>query len=52
MKLAAVGLGDVPMLVGTDTLGFGKPHPEVFLEGARRLGLSPRSVAYISYNFV
>lgn len=47
MKLAAVGLGDVPMLVGTDTLGFGKPHPEVFLEGARRLGLHPRCVAYI-----
>lgn len=46
-KLAAVGLERMPMLVGVDTLGFGKPAPEVFHEGCRRLGLEPHEVAYI-----
>lgn len=46
-KLAAVGLERMPMLVGVDTLGFGKPDPAVFLEGCRLLGLDPGDVAYI-----
>ncbi|MBE9939116.1 HAD family hydrolase, partial [Cellulosimicrobium cellulans] len=37
-KLAAAGLADVPLLVGVDTLGFGKPDPRVFAEACRRLG--------------
>jgi putative hydrolase of the HAD superfamily len=45
-KLAAAGL-DVPVLVGLDTLGYGKPHPDVFREGARRLGTDPARTAYV-----
>ncbi|WP_402468918.1 HAD family hydrolase [Isoptericola aurantiacus] len=45
-KLAAVGL-DLPVLVGVDTLGYGKPHPDVFLEGARLLGTLPERTAYV-----
>ena len=45
-KLTAVGL-DLPVLVGLDTLGYGKPHPDVFLEGARRLGTLPGRTAYV-----
>ncbi len=47
-KLARTGFaGRVPMLVGVDTLGVGKPHPSVFLEGARRLGTHPARTAYV-----
>ncbi len=47
-KLARAGFGDdVPMLVGVDTLGFGKPRPEVFLEACRRLGTEPSRTAYV-----
>jgi len=46
-KLAAVGLARVPMLVGTDTFGVGKPDPRVFVEGAQRLGVDPAAVAYV-----
>lgn len=46
-KLKMAGLGDLPVLVGVDTLGFGKPDPRVFLEGARRLGTEPSRTAYI-----
>jgi putative hydrolase of the HAD superfamily len=45
-KLAAVGI-DVPVLVGVDTLGYGKPHPDVFVEGARLLGAPPERTAYV-----
>ncbi|MEG3616772.1 MULTISPECIES: HAD family hydrolase [Isoptericola] len=45
-KLAVVGL-DLPVLVGVDTLGYGKPHPDVFVEGARRLGTIPPRTAYV-----
>ncbi|WP_418276389.1 HAD family hydrolase [Isoptericola jiangsuensis] len=45
-KLAAAGL-DVPVLVGVDTLGYGKPHPDVFVEGARLLGTAPARTAYV-----
>ncbi|MEN0129240.1 MAG: HAD family hydrolase [Brevundimonas sp.] len=47
-KLERTGLlGTVPMLVGVDTLGYGKPHPDVFLEGCRRLGTDPARTAYV-----
>jgi putative hydrolase of the HAD superfamily len=46
-KLKAAGLADLPVLVGVDTLGFGKPDPRVFLEGARRLGTEPSRTAYV-----
>ncbi|MBO0607539.1 HAD family hydrolase [Myceligenerans salitolerans] len=46
-KLAAVGLSGLPVLVGVDTLGFGKPDPRVFTEGARLLGTDPGRTAYV-----
>jgi putative hydrolase of the HAD superfamily len=46
-KLAAAGLPDVPLLVGVDTLGFGKPDPRVFAEACRRLGTDPARTAYV-----
>ncbi|GIJ00625.1 putative hydrolase of the HAD superfamily [Sediminihabitans luteus] len=47
-KLARAGLADlVPVLVGVDTLGFGKPDPRVFVEGCRRLGTDPAGTAYV-----
>lgn len=47
-KLERVGLGGaVPMLVGVDTLGFGKPDPRVFLEACRLLGTDPARTAYV-----
>ncbi len=46
-KLAAAGLADVPLLVGVDTLGFGKPDPRVFAEACRRLGTDPARTAYV-----
>ncbi len=48
LKLERVGLADtVPMLVGVDTLGFGKPDPRVYLEACRRLGTEPGRTAYV-----
>jgi putative hydrolase of the HAD superfamily len=47
LKLSRVGLRRVPMLVGVDTFGVGKPDPRVFREGARLLGLDPAMVAYV-----
>lgn len=46
-KLRATGLSRVPMLVGLDTLGIGKPAPEVFEEGAMRLGVPIEECVYI-----
>ncbi|MGW8564736.1 HAD family hydrolase [Isoptericola sp. NPDC055881] len=46
-KLRAAGLEGVPVLVGVDTLGYGKPHPDVFVEGARRLGTDVARTAYV-----
>lgn len=47
-KLTRVGLLDrVPMLVGVDTLGVGKPDPRVFAEACRRLGTAPERTAYV-----
>ena len=50
-KLAACGLERVPMLVGVDTLGFGKPDPAVFLLACERLGFAPAEVAYVGDEF-
>lgn len=48
LKLERVGLADlVPMLVGVDTLGFGKPDPRVFTEACRLLGTDPARTAYV-----
>lgn len=47
-KLEVAGFAErVPMLVGTDTLGFGKPDPRVFVEACRRLGTDPARTAYV-----
>ena len=47
-KLERVALLErVPMLVGVDTLGFGKPDPRVFLEACRLLGTDPERTAYV-----
>jgi putative hydrolase of the HAD superfamily len=46
-KLRSAGLDGLPVLVGVDTLGFGKPAPEVFVEGARLLGSEPARTAYV-----
>jgi putative hydrolase of the HAD superfamily len=43
-----VGLAEsVPMLVGVDTLGYGKPDPRVFVEACRVLGTDPARTAYV-----
>jgi putative hydrolase of the HAD superfamily len=48
LKLERVGLADaVPMLVGVDTLGYGKPDPRVFVEACRLLGTEPAQTAYV-----
>lgn len=46
-KLARAGLGDMPVLVGVDTLGVGKPDPRVFAEACRRLGTEPARTGYV-----
>jgi putative hydrolase of the HAD superfamily len=48
VKLERVSLLDrVPMLVGVDTIGVGKPDPRVFLEACRLLGTAPGRTAYV-----
>lgn len=46
-KLKRTGLADVPVLVGVDTLGYGKPDPRAFAEACRRLGTAPGRTAYV-----
>lgn len=46
-KLDKAGLTEVPVLVGVDTLGFGKPDVRVFHEACRRLGTAPERTAYV-----
>ena len=47
-KLERTGFGSrVPMLVGVDTIGVGKPDPRVFLEACRLLGTDPARTAYV-----
>jgi putative hydrolase of the HAD superfamily len=48
LKLERVGLAHlVPMLVGVDTLGYGKPDPRVFTEACRLLGTDPARTVYV-----
>lgn len=47
LKLARTGLAHVPMLVGLDTLGVGKPDPRVFIEACARLGTEPARTVYV-----
>lgn len=51
LKLAACGLERVPMLVGVDTIGVGKPDPRVFTLACERLGFAPEEVAYVGDEF-
>ncbi|GEN78459.1 HAD family hydrolase [Actinotalea fermentans] len=46
-KLARAGLAHVPVLVGVDTFGVGKPDPRVFTEACRLLGTAPERTAYV-----
>ena len=46
-KMRATGMAEVPVLVGVDTLGVGKPDPRVFVEACRRLGTDPARTAYV-----
>lgn len=46
-KMRRAGLDRVPVLVGVDTLGVGKPDPRVFVEACRRLGTTPERTAYV-----
>lgn len=46
-KLRRVGLERVPMLVGVDTLGVGKPDPRVFALACERLGTAPGRTVYV-----
>lgn len=46
-KLRRSGLERVPLLVGVDTFGVGKPDPRVFLEGCRLLGTEPARTVYV-----
>lgn len=46
-KLARVGLASVPMLVGVDTIGVGKPDPRVFALACERLGTDPARTVYV-----
>lgn len=49
-KLAAVGLDQVQVVVGTDTAGAPKPDPAPFLAGCAGLGLDPADVLYVGDN--
>jgi putative hydrolase of the HAD superfamily len=47
-KLRSAELADgLPVLVGVDTFGYGKPDPRVFIAGATKLGTDPARTAYV-----
>ena len=47
-KLAVVGLLDrIPVVVGLDVAGAGKPDPRIFLRGCAELGVAPCEAAYV-----
>jgi putative hydrolase of the HAD superfamily len=47
-KLAAVGLlGRLPIIVGIDTAGAGKPDPRIFLRACELLEVAPAEAAYV-----
>lgn len=49
-KLDLSGLERVTVLVGVDTIGRVKPEPEIFHEGARRIGADPARTLYVGDN--
>ncbi|HEV7167237.1 MAG TPA: HAD family hydrolase [Micrococcaceae bacterium] len=51
-KLDTCGLERIGVLVGTDTVGVPKPAPEIFREGARRLGSHPSATLYVGDNLL
>lgn len=51
-KLDRTGLGDLPVLVGTDTLGVGKPDPRVFHHACSLLDVDPRRTVYVGNDLV
>lgn len=51
-KLDKAGLQRVAALVGIDALGVAKPHPAIYLEGAKRLGTDPAHTLYVGDNAV
>lgn len=47
-KLTALGLdGYLPVVVGLDTAGAGKPDPRPFLHACAQLGVAPHEAAYV-----
>ena len=47
-KLKVVGLGDrFDVVVGLDTLGFGKPDPRVFRHACELIGTQPRDTVFV-----
>lgn len=46
-RLQAAGLPIPPVLVTADAIARGKPDPEGYLEGARRLGIAPDEIVVI-----
>ena len=46
-KLERTGLAALPVLVGTDTLGVGKPDPRVFLHACELLRAPPGRTVYV-----
>ena len=46
-RIAAVGLPLPGVLVGAEDVAAGKPHPEGYLQAARRLGVDPRRTVVI-----
>ena len=46
-KLERTGLCALPILVGTDTLGVGKPDPRVFRHACTLLGVDPARTVYV-----
>lgn len=49
-KVSAVGLGDVSVVIGSDTAGAPKPDPAPFLAGCAALGVDPAHVLYVGDN--
>lgn len=51
-KLERTGLSALPILVGTDTLGIGKPDPRVFHHACTLLGVDPARTVYVGNDLV
>lgn len=51
-KLGRTGLAALPILVGTDTLGVGKPDQRVFRHACALLGVDPGRTVYVGNDLV